>query len=158
MDRTGPERGKVLVPRLRGSHGPLDDTLPGGGLEGVGVDPLVSAHHLLPSLRPSLRGKERAPRGKPLSRNSLRGILTAPPGGCVDRGVCLRARRATGPRGSRPLPGFPAPIIYPGRRRRTEVIGSERAHFGPPRPPAASPAGLGSRGDLDLRGFQPSRV
>lgn len=105
---------------------------PGEG-GGVGVDPLVFSSSPAP-LSPSLpAGKGACSSGKnpeqkhpPTDFNThipphTRGVLT---GGC-----------AGAARGSRPLPGFPAPIIYLGRRRRTEAIGQrarEHAHFGPP--------------------------
>ena len=103
---SGLDRGKVLVPRLRGSQGPLVILYPGGG--GVGVDPLVSAHHLLPSLLPSLRGKGACSSGKTPEQKLLRLILRPPfpPPACVDRGMCLRARRVTAP-GQPPPPRLP---------------------------------------------------
>lgn len=97
----------MLIPRLRGSRGPLDDTLPGGVLEGVGVDPLVSAHHLLPSLslRPSLRGKGACSSGKTPEQKLPPRDFNRPPRGAVLTGGCACER--DGAAGQPPPPRLP---------------------------------------------------
>lgn len=67
---------------------------------GVGVDPLVLAHHLVPSLLPSLRGNERAPRGK-IPNHKLSPTDFTPSdvltGGCACERGALRDRGTAAP-------------------------------------------------------------
>lgn len=64
-------------------------------------------------------------------------VLTG--GRACERDV-LRGRGTT--RGNHPLPGFPSPIIYQGRRRRrrTEVIGQRASTHTLGAPPLCPPA------------------
>lgn len=87
---SGPDWGKVLAPGLCGIHGPLDVLLL--GVRGAELNCLfqgITCSHL--SFPPG-EGKERCPRGKPLSRNSFRLILSPASRVCWQRDMPASAK------------------------------------------------------------------